>query len=67
MIYALVYMVSCVYCIFVADCRNFIIGPILNSISKNEVDWFEVEVLFLYLYTDWYHMTVSIYRAVSVL
>ena len=66
MIYDLVYMVGCVSFIFVAYCRNFIISKILNSISKNIVDWFKIEVFFLYLYTDWYHMTVGICRAVSV-
>ena len=66
MIYDHVDMVGFLYCFFVAYFRNFIISPILNSISKNEVDWFEVEVLFLYLYTDWYHMTVGICRPAIV-
>ena len=66
-IYDLIYMVSFFYCIFVSDCRNFIINPIFNSISKNKVDWFKVEVFFLFLYTDWYHMTFVIGRSVIVL
>ena len=66
MIYDPVDMVGCVYCMFLVDFRNYIISPILNSISKNKVDWFKVEVFFIYLYTDWYHTTVGICRAVSV-
>ena len=66
MIYDLFYMVGCVYCIFVASCRNFIISSILNSISKNKVNWFKVEVVLLYIYTDGYHMTVVIFSSVIV-
>ena len=67
MIYDLVDMVGCVYCIFVVDFRNCIISPILNYIIKNKVDWIKVEAFFLYLYTVWYHMMVGIGRAVSML
>ena len=66
MIYDLVYMVGCFYCVFVAECQNFIISSILNSISKNKVNWFKVEVVLLYIYTDGYHMTVVIFRSVIV-
>ena len=64
MIYDLVDMAGCVYCMFVVDFRNCIISKILNSISKNKVDWFKFEVSFLYLYNVWYHMTAGICRAV---
>ena len=67
MIYDLVDIVGCVYCIFVVDFRNCIISPILNYIIKNKVDWIKVEAFFLYLYTVWYHMMVGIGRAVSML
>ena len=43
MIYDLVDVLGCVYCIFVADLRNFIISLILSSISKNKVDWFKLK------------------------
>ena len=66
MIYDLVDMVDCVYCIFVADLRNFIISPILKFIMKNKVDWLKNGGLFLYLHTYWYHTEVGICRSVSV-
>ena len=66
MLYDLVEMVNCVYCIFVADCRRCIISPTLNLVSRNKVDWLKVGGLFLYLPTYWYHMGFGICRAVSV-
>ena len=66
MIYDLVDMAGCVYCMFVVDFRNCIISKILNSISKNKVNWFKVEVVLLYIYTDGYHMTVVIFSSVIV-
>ena len=66
MIYDRIDMVYCVYYIFVAYLQNCIIILILNFISRNKVDWFKVGGFLLYLPTDWHHMSVEIYRAVSV-
>ena len=66
MIYDVIEMVYCSYCIFVAYSRKCIIIPILNLISRYKVDWFKVGGFFLYLPTYWYYTEVGNYRAVSV-
>ena len=64
-VYDIFYVASSVNGILLAECRKRIVSTILNLMIINKADRFKVRVFFLYLPTDWYHLTAGVCRAVS--
>ena len=66
MVYDIINMMYCFNIIIVTNIRDCIIIPILNFIIQNIIDWLNVGVFFICLFTDWYHMAVGISRYIGM-